>query len=552
MKNKVNFYCDFNVDLIIRVLFSKHKIESNPYIYSPLRIQFKTLNKDEDSICIIWFSLEAFKNSYLNFTTENAINNPENIEEMISDYFKEIILLSEKFKKIILFSFVPFKKFNKNPLKTFTEKGDSYIATKINSFLADRIIYKKDIHLIDTQNIINNFSDAYDIKNWYLTKNPFNLGFNKEVANKIDLILKLLSNNRKIKIILLDLDNTIWGGEAGEMEINKIRLGGHDHIGESFSDFQKSLLSLNKEGILIALVSKNEESIAMNIFDNHPDMILKRKNIAKKSINWGPKFLNIVSIMKDLNLGLDSALFIDDNPIERESIRINLPEVNILELPKDPSSYAQTLESLDLLYSMDITKEDEIRTASYKHNNERFKMKSISKNKSSWLQKLDTKIMINEISELNFNRYVQLLNKTNQFNARTRRKTNAEFKDWLSLNDNKALTIKLEDKFGDLGIIGLLGYNKNNDRIFVEDFVLSCRAAGRSIEDLMIYILYEKAISESIEEIIIEASETKKNKPIIDFLKKNSFLEEKGFLSFGVNIKKTEIKKPKYISIKYE
>ena len=145
---------------------------------------------------------------------------------------------------------------------------------------------------------------------------------------------------------------------------------------------------MNKKGILIALTSKNNEEIAMNIFDNHPDMILKREHIVAKRINWEPKYLNIISIMEELKLGLESALFIDDNPIERESVKLNLPEINILELTKDPYYFCQTLESLNSLYSVETTSEDNIRTLSYQQNKKRFSDKR-ENNKDTWLKAMN-------------------------------------------------------------------------------------------------------------------------------------------------------------------
>ena len=207
----------------------------------------------------------------------------------------------------------------------------------------------------------------------------------------------------------------------------------------------------------------------------------------------------------------------------------------MLDLPK--MFLFSGLVSLDI-FSLDITTEDKIRTISYMQNQKRIETRLNIKNENSWLESLETKVTLNEVSKSNFNRYLQLLNKTNQFNVRTRRFTNIEFQNWLSLNENKAITLRLEDKFGDLGIIGLLGYKINNENLYVEDFVLSCRAAGRSLEQLMIYLLYEKANSYNISRIIIEALKTEKNKPIINFLNNYEFLEKKENLNFEKNLRK--------------
>ncbi len=548
MKNKINFYTDFNLDILRKLLFIKYKIYSLSDSFIPERIHFKKPSSKRNETCIIWFSLESFKNTYLQSGQINEESIFINLDKKIYEFADELINISKFYERTIVFSFISNKQFKKNPLTSYGGNGDSLIATKLNLVLAQKIIEIPGIYLIDTQILISNTNNPFDMKNWYLTKNPFTLNFIKVVVKEITNILKTLSGEQKIKLILLDLDNTIWGGEAGENEISSIRLGGHDAIGESFLDFQKSLVSMNKKGILIALTSKNYEEIAMNVFDNHPDMVLKREHIVAKRINWEPKYLNIISIMEELKLGLESALFIDDNPIERESIKFNLPEINILELPKYPYYYSQSLESLSSLHLIERTNEDNMRTLSYQQNRHRFSEKE-KNNKDTWLKELETKVKISQIKSKNIMRYVQLLNKTNQFNVKTRRMTNPEFESWISFAGNKAYTIRLEDKFGDLGIIGLLGYKFTDKKLYIEDFVLSCRAAGRGIEDLMLYQIYKEAKSNNINEIEIEAIKTEKNMPIINFLSNSPFLENIGGNHYLVNTKNVNIKIPKYISI---
>lgn len=552
MNFDILFYSDFNTDLIQKFLLAKYKIKSISTNFSPQRISPIYPIEHSCENCIVWFSLESFKTSFLEENNDISNFNDSKFDTAINKFANQIIELSKSFKNIIFFSFLSHRGFEKNVITNFNKNEDAYITAKLNNMLADCFSEISSIFIFDIQYIINKTSIPFDLKNWYLTKNPFSNEFTKNVAEEINFSLGLIHHGSKIKVIFLDLDNTIWGGEAGEKKLGEIRLGGHDFIGESFVDFQKTLLALNKKGILIAIVSKNEEEIAMNIFDNHPEMILKRENIANKRINWEPKYLNILSIIKELNLGLDAALFIDDNPVERESIRINLPEVNILDLPKNSFDYSKSLESCKLLYTLGTTKEDKLRTSSYKDNEKRNQSKNLTENTSLWLQGLETKVLINKVNEKNLARYVQLLNKTNQFNARTRRLSKAEFQDWHSINSNYAFTIRLIDKFGDLGIIGLIGFTLNEKTIFVEDFVLSCRAAGRCIENLMLYEIFKMAKTFEVEKIIIEALLTKKNKPMINFFNKNNNLHNSGNLHYQIKLKDNFMRAPKYLDINYE
>lgn len=552
MNFDILFYSDFNTDLIQKFLLAKYKIKSISTNFTPQRIS--PFNPIEHSCenCIVWFSLESFKTTFLEENNDLSNLNKSRFDNAIQTFATQIIDLSKSFKNIIFFSFLSHRGFEKNVITNFNKNEDAYITAKLNNMLADYFSETSSIFVFDMQYIINKTIIPFDLKNWYLTKNPFSNEFTKNIADEINFSLGLINNGSKIKVIFLDLDNTIWGGEAGERKLGEIRLGGHDFIGESFVDFQKKLLALNKKGILIALVSKNEEEIAMNIFDNHPEMILKREHITKKRINWEPKYLNILSIIKELNLGLDAALFIDDNPVERESIRINLPEVNILDLPKNPFDYSKSLESCKLLYTLGTTKEDKLRTSSYKDNEKRNHSKNLSANNNLWLQGLETKVSIDKVNESNLSRYVQLLNKTNQFNARTRRLSLSEFEDWNSIDSNYAFTIRLIDKFGDLGIIGLIGFSLIKKTIFVEDFVLSCRAAGRCIENLMVYEIFKRAKSFEVEEIILKALLTQKNKPIIDFFNNNTNLCNVGDLIYQIKLNGNDIRPPEYININYE
>lgn len=335
------------------------------------------------------------------------------------------------------------------------------------------------------------------------------------------------------------------------MGIKGIKLGGHDHIGEAFKDFQKEILSLTKIGIQLAICSKNEEKVALDAICNHPEMILKLENISSWRINWDDKAQNILEIIKEINIGLDSVVFIDDNPAERDRVKSVLKDLLIPDWSFEPAFYKSALRNLGCFEISTLTQEDKIRTESQKTNIRRKSELKKFESVDSWLEKLETEITLDNVNENNLERVVQLINKTNQFNLSTRRMSKNEFNIWENQKKHNSIAISVKDKFGPLGLVGLISYEHENNKIKIIDFILSCRVMGRKIENIMLEVISKIAFQKDCSMLIeFPYKKTAKNGPILKFLN-NKFFENKGNKIYTLK-KSIDFESTKQIKLNYE
>ena len=267
---------------------------------------------------------------------------------------------------------------------------------------------------------------AFNQRLWYLGKIRFSNDVFKAAARDLKGALRGLGGQAR-KVIILDLDDTLWGGIVGETGWQGIALGGHDPAGEALVDFQRELQALARRGILLAIVSKNNESIATEAITKHPEMVLKMQDFAGWRINWRDKAANIVDLMTELNLGLDSAVFIDDSPVERARARETLPQLFVPDWPSDKRLYSEALLSLDCFDSPLLTEEDRQRVQMCAADRVRKESKGQVSDLEEWLATLKTTVRVEELNQGNLPRAAQLLNKTNQMNLSTRRMSEADF-----------------------------------------------------------------------------------------------------------------------------
>ena len=361
---------------------------------------------------------------------------------------------------------------------------------------------------------------AFNQRLWYLGKIPFSNEVFKEAARDLKASLRGLNGQAK-KVIILDLDDTLWGGIVGETGWQGVTLGGHDPAGEALVDFQRALKALTRRGILLAIVSKNEESIAIEAIAKHPEMVLKMDDFAGWRINWRDKAANIIDLIAELNLGLDSAVFIDDNPVERARVREALPQLCVPEWPLDKRLYPEALLSLDCFDSPLLTEEDRQRAPMSAVDRKRKESKLRLGNLEEWLATLKTTITVEELNQANLPRAAQLLNKTNQMNLSTRRMSEADFHAWAREKNRRAWTFRVSDKFGDSGLTGILTIELNGSQARIIDFVLSCRVMGRKIEEAMLFLAIDCARSAGIQEVCANYCQTPKNKPCYTFFQQS-------------------------------
>ena len=351
------------------------------------------------------------------------------------------------------------------------------------------------------------------------------------------------------KCIVLDLDNTLWGGIVGEDGFNGIKLG-PEPPGNAYMEFQRVLLSLHQRGIILAINSKNNLEDAIQVIKDHPYMVLKEENFAALRINWKDKVSNMKELVKEINIGLDSVIFIDDDPVNRELIKSSIPEILVVDILDDPSTYAQILENMIDFSMIKITDEDKNRGKMYAKQKMINDLEESATDLSSFLSQLDLKIFIKEVDEFTLPRVSQLTLKTNQFNLTTKRYQESDIKDMINNSNYLVGYAQVEDKFGDNGITGVFIIKKENEREWLIDtFLMSCRIMGRDIEKGIMAHIINKAKESGVEKIKANFFPTQKNKPVEDFPPNSEFNKEGDIWEYTI---KSEIKLPEYLTIKVE
>ncbi|NEQ43500.1 MAG: HAD-IIIC family phosphatase [Leptolyngbya sp. SIOISBB] len=292
------------------------------------------------------------------------------------------------------------------------------------------------------------------------------------------------------KVIALDCDNTLWGGVIGEDGLNGIALG-DDHPGRSFKLFQQALLDIKARGVLLVLVSKNEADDVWQVFDQHPDMLLKRSDIAAHRINWQPKSNNLRSLAQELNLGIDAFVFADDSPNERLEVSTNAPAVTVMPMPSDPTQYVEILGKLWCFEAGSVTAEDAKRTAYMQQEQQRQQLQSDEISLDRYLEALQLKINIRPASDAELPRVAQLTQKTNQFNLSLIRRSLTEIQ--TLPQDHSIWVLDVTDRFGDYGLVGIAIVKPDSNQLLLDTFLMSCRALGRGVETAFIARLFDEA-----------------------------------------------------------
>ena len=334
-----------------------------------------------------------------------------------------------------------------------------------------------------------------------------------------DLLGRLLAarQGRSAKCLVLDLDNTLWGGVIGDDGVEGIVLGQGSAAGEAFLVLQAYALDQAKRGVLLAVCSKNDEANALAAFDTHPDMLLRRKDIACFVANWDDKASNIRTIAARLNIGVDSLVFVDDNPFERNLVRAALPMVAVPELPEEPGLMARTLADAGYFEGVALTDEDRERTKQYKANADREALLDDASDLDTYLRGLDMRLIARSFDSVGVTRVTQLINKTNQFNLTTRRYSEGDVRKVMESADAFGVYMRLTDRFGDNGIIAIVVCRLHDDGdAAIDIWLMSCRVLKRQVEEATLNILAEHARSRGARRLIGEYIPTSKNGMVKD------------------------------------
>jgi FkbH-like protein len=341
-----------------------------------------------------------------------------------------------------------------------------------------------------------------------------------------DLVGRLLAakQGRSYKCLVLDLDNTTWGGVVGDDGLEGLVLGQGSALGEAFTAFQEYARELTRRGIILAVCSKNDEANALEPFEKHPEMVLKRSDIACFVANWSDKANNIKHIAQTLSIGLDSLVFIDDNPFERTLVRQELPMVAVPEVVDDPSTFPQILADAGYFEGLAVTDEDRQRSSQYQGNIQREQLRSSATDLPSYLRGLEMQLTYKRFDQIGLQRTVQLINKTNQFNLTTRRYTEDDVLGVMRDNRAFGLQLRLLDRFGDNGIISIvIGKMQDDDDLLIDTWLMSCRVLGRQVEPTTLNLVADQAQKLGAKRLIGEYVPTKKNGMVKDHYAKLGF-----------------------------
>lgn len=379
-------------------------------------------------------------------------------------------------------------------------------------------------------------SAALDPRLWHLGRFPFSDSFTDYLARRYTGLV-LSATGRTVRLLLVDLDNTLWGGVLGEDGVAGIQLGG-DYPGNAFVTFQRALKKLSDRGIGLAVCSKNDEAPTIDAMNSIAEMVIKPDDLISHRINWAPKFENAQEILADLNLGLGSAMLIDDNPSEREQMRQQCPEIKVLDLPDDPALFTNALLESPWLESVMLTSEDFQRVAAYKSRGRVRELKSKFADLTEFYASLDVRLHFHPLDESNAQRALQLLGKTNQFNTTTRRHNLQDLKEFLARGDD-VIVIGAEDRFSSLENVGLIITRWNyptEHTATVDSYLLSCRVLGKGIEDTVVAWLKIRARSKQMNVLRGEIVVTERNSPAHDIYERAGFsrVNETGISEFDL------------------
>jgi FkbH-like protein len=376
---------------------------------------------------------------------------------------------------------------------------------------------------------VRNDVPLIDWKFYYLSQMPLNPKLAPIFEKWFRRQLEIIEMKRK-KCVVLDLDNTLWGGILGEDGIDGIKMG-ETYPGNTCRFFQEYLLQLYQNGIILTVCSKNNEQDVREVWEKHPDMVLRKEHIVTYRINWQNKADNIRSITEELNIGLDSLVFIDDNPTERELVKQMLPQVSVPDFPKQPYLFPEFIKYLTDNYfsTYKLTQEDTVKTQQYKENAERRQYQSQFVDFDSYLRSLEIELTIEPLSDLNIARLAQMTQKTNQFNLTTKRYTETDIKNFAE-NDAWIYGLRVKDRFGDNGLTGLIitspPTSLQNERgavVEIDTFLLSCRILGKGIENIFLQTILLKLKEKGIEQVKAACIKTPKNGQVSDFYEKLNF-----------------------------
>ena len=405
------------------------------------------------------------------------------------------------------------------------EDGQASAIEQVNQFLRAQPRRHEGVHILDYEGLVSRHGKEgwSDEQKWQSVRLPVAAAHLIHLSRAWERFLLPLSG-KMVKCAVLDLDNTLWGGVIGEDGMGGIQLA-PEGAGAPYHAFQKALLSLHQRGILLAVCSKNNEPDAVEALGRHAGMVLRPEHFAALRINWRPKSENLKEIAKELDLGVDSLCLIDDNPVERQQVRSELPEVKVLELPEPPWERVTALLDYPAFERLRLTAEDSQRGKLYAARRESKQLESGVQSREDFYRSLEQVATIRPVDAATLPRVAQLINKTNQFNLTTRRYSEQEVAQMAALPDCRVLSIQVVDRFIDNGIVGVGILRRRDETCEIDSFLLSCRVISRTVETAFLSHLMKLARADGARRIQGWFIPTRKNPPAAGFYASHGFQE---------------------------
>ena len=407
-----------------------------------------------------------------------------------------------------------------------TETGQSGLIRQTNAELCRIAAETRGVYILDYDALVARYGSLrwHDERKWLMARLPIAADHLTHMAREWMRFIVPLTG-RTCKALIVDLDNTLWGGIIGEDGMAGIKVGA-EYPGAAFQALQRTLLDLARRGVLLGICSKNNLDDAMEALEKHPGMLVRPKDFAAIRINWSDKSQNLREIAQELNIGVDSLAFLDDNPFEREQVRAALPEITVIDISGNPLEYAAAVRDCPVFERLALSAEDQQRTAMYAVERERSTAEHKFQSKEDFFRYLAQEADLDPVTDLTLARVAQLTQKTNQFNVTTRRYSEAQIAELAKQPDWHIFSIKVRDRFGDHGLVGVAITHDEGDQCEIDTFLLSCRVIGRTVETALLAHIARSAAERGRKRVIGWFLPTKKNAPARDFYQQHGFTRE--------------------------
>lgn len=496
----------------------------NQYNQEILNSKSELYQFNPDITFLIIDSKDIFKDFYYFFYEKTSDERKKFVETKLEEIISLVKTFIKKSNNKLVITNLPVATYSPLGISETKEYGISQMIMDFNNGLTSMLKNESSAYVFDFMAFTSKFGENNIVKPHNVFIGDIKISFDHIpylAEALIGYIKPFLSLNRKC--IVLDLDNTLWGGIVGEDGFENIKLS-PEPPGNIYVEFQKYLLALHQRGIILAINSKNNSEEAIKVIREHPNMILREEHFASIRINWNNKIQNMKEIAEEINIGLDSMVFLDDDPVNRDIMKNALPQILTVDLPEDSAFFISIIQNMNDFNVLKMTDEDKKRGKMYLEQKRRNELKSNVTNLEEFLDKLEISVTIKKADDSLIPRISQLTLKTNQFNLTTKRYTEEKIHDLVK--DQKVIMgcAQVEDKFGDHGITGVFIIKDTNPKEwFLDTFLLSCRVIGRNVEHGIMSFIISEAKRIGISNILAEFISTEKNSVIKDFLKECGF-----------------------------